>query len=118
LSRQEEGARDFGIGRPSPLNTYAPPSGGMPGYLDWVIQCANEIYPIVGILFVGHKLQLLALLTFLEEECRINAMVTNSSRGTKGKKEVKNLECSVNSDARGVRSSRGNRKGRGFVVIL
>ena len=118
MSREEEGAGNFGIGMPSPLNTYAPPLGDMSGYSDWFIQCANEIYPIVGILFVGHKLQLLALLTFFEEERRINAMVTNSSNGTKDMREVKNLECSVNYDATSVRSSRDNRKGRGSVVIL
>jgi len=53
-----------------PLNAYSPISGGLSGYSDWVIQCANEIYPIVGISYMGHKLQLLALLTFLEEEHR------------------------------------------------
>jgi hypothetical protein len=37
---------------------------------------------------VGHKLQLMALLTFLEEECRNNAMVNTSSTGTKGKREM------------------------------
>jgi hypothetical protein len=33
---------------------------------------------------MGHKLQLLALLTFLEGERRNKAMVANSSSGTKG----------------------------------
>jgi hypothetical protein len=41
---------------------------GESGHSDWVIQCAKHIYPIVEISYVGHKLQLLALLTFLEEE--------------------------------------------------
>jgi hypothetical protein len=31
----------------TPLNAYSPASGGL-GYSDWVIQCANEIYPILG----------------------------------------------------------------------
>jgi hypothetical protein len=54
---------------------------------------------------VGHKLQLLALLTFLEEERRNNVNVANSGSGTEGKMEVRNLECSVNYDARGSSSS-------------
>ncbi|KAE8038388.1 hypothetical protein FH972_010907 [Carpinus fangiana] len=68
----------------APLNSYVPSSGGGSGYSDLVVQCANEIYPIVGISFVGHKLQLLALLTFLEGERRNNSMVANSGSGTKG----------------------------------
>ena len=67
---------------------------------------------------MGHKLQLLALLTFLEEECRNNVNVANPGSGTEGKREVRNLECLVNYDARGSSSSRGNRrKGRGTTVV-
>jgi hypothetical protein len=108
----------LGVDRQAPLNSYTPSSGGVSGYLDWVTQSASEIYPIVGILYVGHKLQLLALLTFLEGELRNNAMVANLSSGTKGKREFKNLECSVNYDARGLSSSCGNRKGRGSAVVM
>jgi hypothetical protein len=57
-------------------------------------------------------------LTFLEGERRNNAMVANLSSGTKGKREVRNLECSVNYDARGLSSSCGNRKGRGSAVVI
>jgi hypothetical protein len=118
MSREDEEVGVCDAGGPSPLNTYIPTSRGKSGYSDWVIQCANEIYPIVGISYVGHKLQLLGLLTFLEEECWNNVMVTNSNSGTKGKREVRNLECLVNYDARSVRSRCGNRKGRGHVIIL
>jgi hypothetical protein len=72
----------------------------------------------VVILYVGHKLQLLALLTFLEEERRKEVMDALSNSGTKGKREVKNLETSVNYDARGSCSSRGKRKARGHPVVL
>jgi len=41
----------------------------------------------------------LALLTFLEEECRIEAMIAPSKRGTKVRRELKNLEGSINYDA-------------------
>jgi hypothetical protein len=87
-------------------------------YLDWDIQFANEIYPVVEISYVGHKLQMMALLTFLEKERRNNAMVNTSSSGTRGKWEMRSLECSVNYDARSVSPSRGIRKGRGNVVDL
>jgi len=99
------------MGRVPPLNTYSPISGGLSGYFDWVIQCANEIYPIVGISYVGHKQQLLALLTFLEEERRNEEVGALLSGGAKGKREVKNLESSVNYDARGSCSIRGKRWG-------
>jgi hypothetical protein len=36
-------------GRVSPLNSYSTKSGVFSGYSDWVIQCANAIYTIVGI---------------------------------------------------------------------
>jgi len=55
-------------------------------YSDWVIQRANEIYPIIGMTFVGHNLQLLAFLTCIEEVRRIG------NGRTKGKREIKNLE--------------------------
>jgi len=58
VTTEREG--EAGIGRMPPLNAYSPISGGLSRYSDWVIQCANEIYPIVGISYVGHKLQLLA----------------------------------------------------------
>jgi hypothetical protein len=104
-------------GRVSPLNTYSTTSGIFSGYSDWVIQCANVIYPIVGISYEGHKLQLLALLTYLEAE-RCNEVVgAMSGCGTKGKREVENLKCSINYDARGSCSSRGRRKARGLHVV-
>jgi len=71
-----EKAEDAG----TPLNAYSPASGGL-GHSDWVIQCANEIYPILGMSFASHNLQLLAFLTCLEEERRIG------DRCTKGKRE-------------------------------
>jgi hypothetical protein len=73
----------------------------------------NEIYPIVGIAFEGHKLQLLALLTFLEVERRSEALGERSNIAEKGKRDVKNLESAVNYEARGTSSSRRNRKPRG-----
>jgi hypothetical protein len=68
-------------------------------------------------LYVGHKLQLLALLTFLEEERRNEELGALLSGGTKGKREIKNLECFVNYDARRSCSSRGKRKARGHPVV-
>jgi hypothetical protein len=70
--------------RLAPLNAYDPFARNEAGYSDWVTECASEIYPIVGISYVGHKLQLLALLTFLEKERRKGSMVTNSRSGAKG----------------------------------
>jgi hypothetical protein len=77
----------------------------------------NEIYPIVGIAFEGHKLQLLALLTFLEVERRSEALGERSNIAEKGKRDVKNLESAVNYEARGTSSSRRNRKPRGGIQL-
>ncbi|KAE8038505.1 hypothetical protein FH972_011007 [Carpinus fangiana] len=93
--------REEEFGRHIPLQAYDPNSGWEAGYSDWVTQSTSEIYPIVGISYVGHKLQLLALLTFLEEEHRKDAMVTNSRSGMMDRREVKNLESSVNYDGKG-----------------
>ena len=82
--------------RLAPLNAYDSFVGNEAGYSDWVTQCASEIYPIIGISYVGHKLQLLALLTFLEEDRCKGSMVSNSRSDAKGRREVKNLESSVN----------------------
>ena len=54
MSREDEGVGVCDASWPSPLNTYVPTSGCESGYSDWFIQCANEIYPIVGISYVGH----------------------------------------------------------------
>jgi len=61
---------------------------------------------------------LLALLTFLEEERRTEELGALLSGDTKGKREVKNMESSVNYDARGSCSNRGKRKARGHPVML
>jgi hypothetical protein len=66
---------------------------------------------------VGHKLQLLALLTFLEEERQKEAMGALSSSGAKGKRKVKNLESFVNYDAIGSCLSRG-RRARGHPIVI
>jgi hypothetical protein len=116
VAEEVGGAAD--LGTLPPLYSYSPTSGGFSGYSDWVIQCANEIYPIVGISFEGHKLQLLALLTFLEGERRSEAMGERSSIAEKGKREVKNLKSAVNYEARGASSRRRNRKARGDQVVL
>lgn len=102
----------------SPLNTYSNLEGDLSGYSDRVIQHVNAIYPILGISFNGHNLQLLDFLSFIEEECRIEEEGALSCRGKKGIREVKNLECSINYEARGSCSSRGKRKARGHPVVL
>ena len=83
---EEVEVEDLGSDSHAPLNAYDPKSGKEVGYSDWVTQCASEIYPIVGISYVGHKLQLLALLTFLEGEHHKDAMVANSRSGVKGRR--------------------------------
>jgi hypothetical protein len=72
-----------------------------------VIKCAKRIHPKVGISYLGNKWQLMALLNFLEKECNKEEMEAPSHSGTKGNREVKNLECSINYDSRDGQTSRG-----------
>jgi hypothetical protein len=103
-------------GRVSPLNSYSTNLGDFSGYSDCVIQ-SNAIYLIVGVSYEGHKLQFLALLTHIEAERRNGAVGAMSGCETKGKREVNNLKCSTNYDARGSCSSRWSRKMRGHQVV-
>jgi hypothetical protein len=112
LVELKEGGGDVVVG--SPLNAYSLDLGGL-GYSDWVMQSANEIYPIVGMTFVGHKLQLLAFLTSIEEERKEERRLGKGR--TKGKREIKNLESSINYEAKGSGLSSGKRRARGLVVV-
>lgn len=104
------GAVDVGL----PLNAYSPDLGGM-GYSDWVMQSANEIYPIIGMTYVGHKLQLLAFLSCIEEENKEERRMGIGR--SKGKREIKNLESSVNYDGKGSGLESGKRRTRGLTVV-
>ena len=61
------------------------------------MQNVKGIYPILGISCGGDENKLLGLLAILEEEQ--HALV--SPFKPKGRRELKNLECSINFDARG-----------------
>jgi hypothetical protein len=54
-----------------------------------VVQCAKDIYPIMGISCGGNEKKLLDLLTILEEEQRHEVLVSTSK--PKGRRELKNL---------------------------
>jgi len=77
------------VGAVSPLNTYTNAKGDLSGYSDWVIQRANEICPILGISFEGHKLQLLDFLSFIEADRHLGEEGALSCGGKKGKREVR-----------------------------
>jgi hypothetical protein len=61
-----------------------------------IVQCAMEISPLLGISCGGDGKQLQDLLTSLDKEHCQEVSDTLSKRGTKGKRELKNLECSIN----------------------
>jgi hypothetical protein len=77
------------------------------GYSE-VVQSAMEIYPILGISCGGNEKRLLDFLSVLEEGHRHEVVAFVPK--TKGRRELKNLECSINFDARGDCSSRGKGK--------
>jgi hypothetical protein len=102
----------------SHLGSYSPCLVGEPGHFDWVVQCAKAICPIVGISCEGHHDQLLALLTFLEEERWLESLATSSKRGSKVQRVLKNLECLVDYNTPGKCSSCGKGKVRACPVFL
>jgi hypothetical protein len=66
---------------------------------------------VVGISCVGQE-KTLALLTAIEKEDRREEVDSLSS--SKGYMKLKNLECTINYDAKGVSSSRGKSKAHAF----
>lgn len=58
----------------------------------------------------------MALLIVLEEEHCYDVLASPFKHGTKGSRELKNLECSIKFDARGDCSSRG--KGKGVLLVF
>jgi hypothetical protein len=101
-----------------PLNVLYPNAENEFVFPDWVIRCAERIHSRVGITYIGHKWQFMALLTFIEKE-RMKELEAQSPPVRKRNREIKNLESSINYDNRGEgQSSRGKRKGRGSKVVL
>jgi hypothetical protein len=100
-----------------PLNVLYPSAENELVFPDWVIKCAERIHSRVGITYIGHKWQFMALLTFIEKE-RMKELEAQSPSVSKKNREIKNLENSINYDNRGEgQSSRGKRKGRGSKVV-
>jgi hypothetical protein len=67
-----------------------------------------------GDLMCGNEEQTLALLTAIEEEHRREELAFPSNLGIRGSRELRNLECSINYDAKGECSSRGKGKAHVF----
>jgi hypothetical protein len=76
---------------------------GVEGYSK-VVLGAMELAPTLGLTFEGDEKHLLNLFLVIEEDryCEERAFVSN----TKGKRELKNLECSINFEAKGCGYSR------------
>jgi prophage tail gpP-like protein len=75
-----------------------------------VVEVSRSCFCTMGVSFVGSDQKgFLDFLTLLEDE-RFNSDSSpkkdNEIKRKKGKREVKNLECSINFDAKGVGSSR------------
>lgn len=86
----------------SPLGIYPPVA------LDWARHRVKDICLIVGITYVGCEEQTLALLTAIEENHRWEALASLSN--FKDSRELRNLECYINYDAKGESSSCGKGK--------
>jgi hypothetical protein len=68
----------------------------------------NLCFNTLGVSHKGTVKGFLDFMTLIDEEHRLEAPI--SSYKFKGSREVKNLECSINYDARGFGSSRGKAK--------
>jgi hypothetical protein len=84
---------------------------GNGGYSETML-CAKEIFPLLGISCGGNESKLLDFLTILDKEQRHEVLASPSK--PKGRRKLKNLECSINFDGRGNCSSRG--KGKRVVL--
>jgi hypothetical protein len=78
--------------------------GGPPGAAIDLSFCVNTL----GVSHEGNVKGFLDFMTLIDAEYHLEASVSSSK--FKGNREVKNLECSINYDARGCGSSRGKAK--------
>lgn len=78
--------------------------GDPPGAAIDLSFCVNTL----GVSHEGNVKGFLDFMTCVDAEHRLEASVSSSK--FKGSREVKNLECSINYDARGLGSSRGKAK--------
>jgi len=86
------------------------PEGGVVVY-PRVVQDARSCFHMMGVSFKGTEKGFLDFLTSVDEGQRFVSVTKQ-----KGKRELKNLECSINFDVRGVGSSRV--RGLGFEVAF
>jgi hypothetical protein len=82
-------------------------------YSDWVLQCAKEIRCVVGVSCEGFEEQFMAILTAIEAGRPQKVRGSFSNCGSKGNRELKRLECSINYDSKFENSSRAFGKERG-----
>jgi hypothetical protein len=85
----------------------ATPSAGVEGYSEVMLN-AMEVTPTLGLSFGGEEKRLNDIFLVIEEDWYCEDGVATSN--TKGKRELKNLECSINFEARGSGYSRGKGK--------
>jgi hypothetical protein len=80
-----------------------PPVVGLEGYLEGVLD-AMGCAPTLELTFGGDKKKLLNLFSVIEEDryCVEGVSISNS----KGKRQLKNLECFINFEASGCGSNR------------
>jgi hypothetical protein len=78
--------------------------GGPPGATIDLSFCFNTL----GVSHEGNVNGFLDFMTLIDAKHRLEALVSSSK--FKGSREAKNLECSINYDARGFGSSRGKAK--------
>lgn len=101
-----------GRGFSFPFGYLFPVALGDSRFSDWALHCVKDVCHAVGISCVGEGKKTLALLTAIEKEHRWEELDSLSS--SKGYRELKNLECSINYDAKGASSSRGKGKAHAF----
>jgi hypothetical protein len=76
------------------------------------VQHAKEVFPLLGISCGGNEKKIFDLLTVLDKEQRHEVLASLAT--LKGRRELKNLECSINFNGRGDCSSRD--KGKRVVL--
>jgi hypothetical protein len=109
--REQQSPRVFKVGVYSKGNDLEGEVTSYPG----VVQVARSCYRTMGVSYRGNEKGFLDFFALIDEGQHQKVSVSTSK--PKGYKEIKNLECSINFDARGVGSSQEKGK-RAHAVVM
>lgn len=89
---------------------------------DWVLKRITEVSQLLGLSFKGYKEEALRLFSAIEASWRkgspSNPVGTVAETNRRGKRELRNLVCSINYEQGGARADRDSHRRRGVPLLL